>query len=220
MPFVDWKIFTNRTVERRAWQRVLAEHDAMVPRLAELGAELVLASRPVEHAGRRLNQGFAWTRDGGCRAGRAKFYLPDEPDGWEASWFDRGELDPSPLTVRDIRVGFQFCTEMLFTNLSWEIGRAGAQLIAAPRATGSHRRWITAASLMAVVSGCFVASANRRSYEHHGFAGQSWVVSPEGELLASTTAESPFATVEVDLRHADAAKRTYPRNLGSGRISG
>src|SRR2546426_5020625 len=54
---------------------------------------------------------------------------------------------------------------MLFTELSWKIGRAGAHLIAAPRATGGHRRWRAAASLMAIVSGCFVASANRRSYE-------------------------------------------------------
>jgi len=58
----------------------------------------------------------------------------------------------------------QICTEMLFTDLAWNIGRAGAHIIAAPRATGGHRRWRLAASLMGIVSGCFVASANRRSY--------------------------------------------------------
>ena len=43
--------------------------------------------------------------------------------------------------------------------------------------------------------------------------GRSWIISPEGELLAETTASRPFETVEIDLRHADSAKATYPRNL-------
>lgn len=213
MPFVDWMVFMSPTVDPTAWKQVLAQHDAMIPRLAELEAEVVLSSRPIETGRRRLNQAFAWTREGGYQGARAKVYLPDEPDGREATWFDRGELDPSPLTVNHVRAGFQLCTEMLFTDLAWRIGRAGAQLIAAPRATGGHRRWVTAASLIAIVSGCFVASANRRSYERDGFAGQSWIVSPEGEILAETTADSPFATIEIDLRQADAAKQTYPRNL-------
>jgi N-carbamoylputrescine amidase len=115
--------------------------------------------------------------------------------------------------MKHVRAGFRLCTEMLFTDLAWRMGRAGAQLIAAPRATGGHRRWVTAASLSAIGSGCFVASANRRSYERDGFAGQSWIVSLEGEILAETTADSPFATIEIDLRQANAAKQTYPRNL-------
>ena len=65
-------------------------------RLGELQTRMVLASRPVEIEGRRLNQGFAWTREDGYRGSRAKFYLPDEPDGWEASWFDRGDREFSP----------------------------------------------------------------------------------------------------------------------------
>ena len=140
-------------------------------------------------------------------------YLPDEPDGRETTWFDRGELDPSPLGVQSLRVGFQLCTEMLFSDLAWRIGRAGAQLIAAPRATGGHHRWAIAASLAAIVSGCFVASANRRSYDGNAFAGGSWVVSPEGDVLIETTADRPFETVEIDLSQADVAKHTYPRNL-------
>jgi len=39
------------------------------------------------------------------------------------------------------------------------------------------------ASLMATVSGCFVASANRRAHEDGRFAGQSCIVSREGEIL-------------------------------------
>ena len=63
------------------------------------------------------------------------------------------------------------------------------------------------------MSGCFVASANRRSYDSEAFAGRSWLISPEGEILAETGADSPFLTVEIDLAEANRAKRTYPRNL-------
>src|SRR6266513_2672405 len=83
----------------------------------------------------------------------------------------------------------------------------------APRATGGHRRWPMAASLAAIMSGCFVASANRRSYDSEAFAGRSWLVSPEGEILGETSADAPFLTAEVDLVTADRAKQTYPRNL-------
>ena len=102
---------------------------------------------------------------------------------------------------------------MLFTDVSWRLGRAGAQIIAAPRATGGHRRWRAAASLVAVVSGCFVASSNRRSYEGDDFVGQSWIISPEGDVLAETTADAPFASVDIDIREATSAKEMYPRNL-------
>jgi len=216
MPFVDWMVFTSRTFDPGTWQQVLSDHDTMVSRFGELDAQVVLGSRPIEDAGRRLNQGFAWTRADGYRSNKSKVYLPDAPDGREATWFDRGSLDPSPLSFRDLRVGFQLCTEMLFTELSWRIGRAGAHLIAAPRATGGHRRWRAAASLMAIVSGCFVASANRRSYDRDDFVGQSWVVSPEGEVLTETRAEAPVATVDIDVREATSAKQTYPRNLCLG----
>jgi len=50
---------------------------------------------PVETDGQRFNQGFAWTSDAGYQGGRSKVYLPDEPDGREAAWLDRGDLDPS-----------------------------------------------------------------------------------------------------------------------------
>jgi N-carbamoylputrescine amidase len=213
MPFVAWKLFTSRVVDPALWRRAVAEHDAMVSRLGELAAEVIAGSRPVEHAGRRLNEGFAWTRLTGVQRGRSKVYLPDAADGWEATWFERGTLDAVPLTCNGVRVGFQICTEMLFTELSWKIGRAGAQIIAAPRATGGHRRWRLAASLMGIVSGCFVASANRRSYDSDAFVGQSWIVSPEGDILAETTADAPIATVTLDLGDAAAAKQTYPRNL-------
>ncbi|MEW6265369.1 MAG: carbon-nitrogen hydrolase family protein [Thermodesulfobacteriota bacterium] len=213
MPFCDWRMFKTRTIDPAAWQAALAGHDAIIARFSALRAAVILASRPVEVRGRRLNQAFCWTRDGGCRGARAKYYLPDEPDGWEATWFARGDRHFAPLVAGPLTVGFQICTELLFTEPAREIGRAGAHLIAAPRATGGHRRWSMAAGMAAIMSGCFVASPNRRSHESEAFAGRGWLVSPEGEILGETSADTPFLTVEIDLEEAVRAKSTYPRNL-------
>jgi N-carbamoylputrescine amidase len=212
MPFCDWRIFMTKTVDPALWDAALTIHDAMIAGLAELDADMSLASRPVAIQGKRLNQAFGWTRDEGYRGGHTKYYLPDEPDDWEATWFAQGDRDFSPMAMGLLTVGFQLCTELLFTEPAREIGRGGAHLIAAPRATGGHRRWPMAACMAAVMSGCFVASANRRSYDSEAFAGRSWLVSPEGEILAETSAKAPLLTVAVDLAEADRAKRTYPRN--------
>ena len=179
MPFCEWEMFRKRQVDPAAWRAAIAAHDEMMMRLGELEARVVLASRPVESSGKRLNQAFAWTREGGYRAARAKYYLP----------------------------------ELLFTQAAWEIGHRGGQLIAAPRATGGHQRWPMAACLAAIMAGCFVASTNRRSYDNDAFAGRSWLVSPEGEILLETSAASPFLTADIDLTAADRAKQTYPRNI-------
>jgi predicted amidohydrolase len=51
------------------------------------------------------------------------------------------------------------------------------------------------------------------SYDNDAFAGRSWLVSPEGEILLETSADSPFLSADVDLTAADRAKHTYPRNI-------
>jgi len=40
------------------------------------------------------------------------------------------------------------------------------------------------------------------------------VISPDGEVLALTTDEEPFASVDIDLGAADLAKATFPRSVG------
>ena len=149
----------------------------------------------------------------GTLARTASTTCRDEPDGWEATWFDQGDLDFTPTTIRGIKVGYQICTELLFSDRSREIGGAGAHLVAAPRATSGHPRWLLATQMAAVMSGSFVASANRRSYESDTFSGSSWLVSPESEVLAQTTAKTPYVTVSINPEDSVSAKRTYPRNV-------
>jgi N-carbamoylputrescine amidase len=213
MPFCAWRIFHSRTVDPTAWHDAVAAHDLMIGRFGELNAGTVLGTRPIENNGKRFNEAFWWTRDAGYQGARSKYYLPDEPDGREASWFAAGDRSFAPTSVGPMKVGFQICSELFFSEASREIARGGAHLIAAPRATGGHRRWPAATSMAAIVSGCFLASTNRRSADSEAFAGRSWLLSPDGEVLAETSADRPFATVEIDIEQANRAKETYPRNI-------
>ena len=57
----------------------------------DLAPAVVLGTRPVNTPGGRRNEAFAWDAAGGYRAAHTKYYLPDEADFWEASWYARGD---------------------------------------------------------------------------------------------------------------------------------
>ncbi|MGH1477728.1 MAG: nitrilase-related carbon-nitrogen hydrolase [Geminicoccales bacterium] len=86
--------------------------------------------------------------------------------------------DPSAIA----KVGFQLCCEMVYVLHAREIGLEGGHLIVQPRATGGHRRWPIASAMSAVTSGCFIASANRRSHDRDWFAGGAGLWHPTRRL--------------------------------------
>jgi N-carbamoylputrescine amidase len=95
-----------------------------------------------------------------------------------------------------------------------QYGRDGAQVIVTPRATGRQtvEKWLTGGRAAAIAAGAFGASSNRTADEHGGdFGGGGWIVGPDGDVLARTTRDDPFATAEIDLADADRARTTYPR---------
>ena len=49
--------------------------------------------------------------------------------------------------------------------------------------------------------------------EDQRFGGRGLVVGPDGDVLASTSRQAPFATVAIDLTESTRAKKTYPRDL-------
>ena len=216
MPAHPW--FAHKPgFEDEVWREALRDHDALLEGLAELSPAAVLSSRPVEKEGMRLNRGFLWTSAEGYAPVHDKRYLPDQEGYFEARWFHRGEVGFTPVAVGDVSVGFLICTDVMFNERARGLGRKGAHTIAVPRATAEHGRWEIALRMAAVVSGAFVVSSNRAGERVDGggfvFAGVGLVVSPEGEVLARTSREEPFVTVEVDPLEAGAAKKSYPRNI-------
>jgi N-carbamoylputrescine amidase len=217
MPFHPW-FCTAVPPDFALWRAAVAAHEAWMVRLHELPKTTVLASRPVDLGGRRLNQGFVWDVAHGSRAAHAKRYLPDEAGFWEASWYDRGEAEFTPVDCGPARVGFLICTELWFTEHARAYGRAGAHLVATPRATPDSTldKWLAGGRVAAVVAGAYSLSSNHAGPSLGGavtLGGQGWIVGPDGDVLALTSRDQPFVTVEIDLAAAEQAKRTYPRSV-------
>ena len=168
--------------------------------------------------GRPLNQGFFWSADGDLVALRSKFYMPDEPGGWEARWFDRGDADFTEYQAGELSFGLNICTELWAVETYAAYAARGVQAVLSPRATASATtaKWLSAGVVAAVRSGAFSLSSNR--VEATGACGGvGWIINPYGHILALTTPEAPFATVDIDLSLSAAAKDDYPCYVLNGR---
>ena len=213
MPFADW-LASSPAYVPASWATAVRAHEEWLPRLADLAPAAVISSRPVTRAGRRLNEGFAWSADDGYRAVHDKVYLPDEAGYWEAKWYSPGDRAFDVAGVGGAAVGLLICTELWALDRARAYGKAGAEIIATPRATGRPTvdKWLVGGRAAAIVSGAYSISSNWTADEHGGdFGGKGWIVDPDGHVVTQTSREAPFQTHVIDLALAEAAKRTYPR---------
>ncbi|MFA4875386.1 MAG: carbon-nitrogen hydrolase family protein [bacterium] len=199
------------------WKSAVAAHDEAIGHFDDLAQAIVVGSRPVNSGSKRLNEGFVWERDMGYRAAHHKYYLPKEPGYREADWYDRGSGDFTPVQASKVKIGMMICSELWFFHRAREYGKQGAQIIACPRATPAKKysKWLAGGRAAAVVSGAFSISScpvNPDSGESD-LGGHGWIVGPESEIIAETSACEPFVTAEIDLSVADRAKQTYPRYI-------
>ncbi len=216
MPFHTW-LPRVRQFDPHAWQKAVQDHEQWMEHLGELGARLVLGTRPLTYDGKRLNEGFIWSANGGYQSVHYKYYLPDEEGFWEASWYQRGEADFSLCRQDDLAIGYLICSELWFMERGRAYGQAGAHLLATPRATmfATLEKWLVGGRAAAIVSGAYSISSNKVNPpdSQPRFGGQGWIIAPDGRVLAMTSPHKPFVTVDIDLQAAEQAKKTYPRYI-------
>lgn len=220
MPFDRW-LPASDAVDVGAWQAAAHSHEEWLGRLKDLTGAVVAGSRPVLRAGDEPgtaiphNEAFLWSQDKGRSSPHRKYYLPNEPGFWEAAWYRRSPEKSFVATkVGDATGGFMLCTDMWFTEHARGYADQGVELLLVPRATPatSGATWLAGGRAAAVMAGAFCLSSNRQGLAHGVmFGGSGWVIDPEGNVLAITTDQDPFMTVEIDLAEARAAKKTYPR---------
>ena len=214
MAFSPW-FPAVRNYDAETWHRAVDAHDRWLARLVELAPATVLGTRPVSRAKKRFNEAFVWQAEHGYRGAHLKSFLPDEEEFWEASWYHAGDKDFTPVQAGPLRLGFQICTELWSMEHARLYGKAGVSAIACPRGTphATLDKWLVGGRAAAVVSGAFVLSSNRAtpSGAVPSLGGQGFIVGPESDVLARTSREEPFATLDIDLAEAERAKRTYPR---------
>ncbi|UCH98003.1 MAG: carbon-nitrogen hydrolase family protein, partial [Candidatus Aminicenantes bacterium] len=166
--------------------------------------------------GKRLNEGFTWEAETGYQAAHVKYYLPDEEGFWEATWYERGNREFLVTQTGRARIGFLICTELWFNAHARCYGKQGIHILVCPRATpkSTTDKWVAGGRTAAVVSGAFCLSANFGHSTSHNvqWGGTGWIIEPgEGNVLALTSPQQPFVTLEIDLNAAEQAKHTYPR---------
>ena len=113
------------------------------------------------------------------------------------------------------RIGVLICTEMWFLEWARHYGASRADLLCIPRATPSTSidKWLAGGQTAAVCSGAYSLSSNLWYPPDHEVdcGGLGWIIDPEGNVLATTSPDAPFATVDIDLEFARISKFTYPR---------
>jgi N-carbamoylputrescine amidase len=211
-------LWHDEVFDAHRWAAAEAVSESWSRRLPELRAAQVVGPRPVTIDGLRFNQGFLWSAAGGLVPLRRKFFLPDEPGGWEARWFDRGDSYFPEYSAGAWSFGLNICTEMWAVETYAAYAARGVPVILSPRATAAATtaKWLSAGVVAAVRAGAFSVSSNRVD-PTGDCGGVGWVIDPHGTVLARTAADAPFATVDIDLAASVAARDEYPGYVLSGR---
>jgi N-carbamoylputrescine amidase len=213
MTFSHWFCVSPK-FDPKVWKQAVRDHSSWIGRIGELGAPVVLGSRPADRGGRRLNEGFVWTK-GKTRAVHHKSYLPNEGGFYEASWYQRGDRKFTPFQASGWTSGFMICSDLWSMASARSYGKCGVGMIAVPRSTpeASVEKWIAGGKVAAVLAGAYCLSSNRAgSREGVSFAGRGWVIDPDGRALGLTSAGRPFVTADIEKAAARKSKSTYPRD--------
>lgn len=212
MPFGFWQP-TTRPFDVDAAREWVALHERALDTLSRLPVAAVISSRPIFTGNRLVNEGFVLT-EGRYEFIHQKHYFPSEAGWEEETWFEVQRPGFDLVKIAGIKVGVLLCTELMFVDKARHLGKAGADLIAVPRATGVNlRMWRTAASMAAIASGACIVSSNRvgsRPGSNLVFGGGGLTVDSDGFEIAVTSAEQPAITLEIDTTLTSAAKYRYP----------
>jgi N-carbamoylputrescine amidase len=202
--------WSSPTFDEEVWHRAVAIHATLEEHLRRIAAKRIVGTRAVADGAKRWNETFLWTPERGLVRGRPKALLPQQERGWEETWFHRGAHGAVAEHDGELCFSELVCTELMVSTAARLLGQSGVQVIAAPRATGVHARWEVAARMTAIAAGAFVATANRRGGT---LTGGSWIVGPDGDILARTDESAPIISLEIDLALVARARLTYPRNV-------
>lgn len=223
LPFGAW-LPEAESFDEGAFAQSVADHDAGIEALATLGAPAIIGSRLGLVGGRRVNQAFAWTPDGRLELLHTKQHIPFSPGYWESAWYEPAPGWPAMVEIAGLRVGVLICTEVMFNEHARRFGRAGAHLIAVPRATPplTGHMFEVALQMAAVASGSYVASSNRSHRLTHDslFEGRGRVINPAGETVALTSPFAPVAVHEVDPGFVEWKQSQYPCDVPEGAVAG
>ena len=214
MPFFPW-IAYDKNVSAEKWQASMDAHDKWISRLSSFNVKTIVATKPVLDKGIPHNDAFAIDSQGKEEFLHRKYYLPDEDGFWEATWYRRAESPKfEGLQLESVKLGAMICSDIWFGEHARAYAKQSIQVLVNPRATeiNSVNKWMAGGQAAAVMAGAYCLSSNRYG-RGNGFdwGGMGWIIDPNGKVLATTSEDQPFVTLDLNLSEADQAKKTYPR---------
>ncbi len=133
------------------------------------------------------------------RSAHAQALLQCQDGAWEARWYHSAPPEFVPIRAGAVMVGFAIGSELWALEATRAYRSEAVDLLVMPRksVTPDRDRWLSAAREAAVSRGAYALSSGRS--EATSAAGGGWVVAPDGEVLATTSAGQPFVSVRLDL---------------------
>jgi len=143
-----------------------------------------------------------------------KVHVPQIPLWEEKYYFSPGNLGFPVFKTKFAIIGVQICWDNFFPEGSRILSLKGAQIIFSPTAAAfaSQKRWKTVITSNAISNGVFLFRVNRvGSEEKQDFYGNSFCISPDGELLDEPTGmKEGIALIDIDLRTIHQVRKEWP----------
>ena len=181
-------------------------------------------------AGLYHNTAVVIDSDGSIAGKYRKMHIPDDPGFYEKFYFTPGDLGFTPIQTSLGKLGVLVCWDQWYPEAARLMALAGAELLIYPTAIGWDRtddedeqqRQLGAWQLVqrghAVANGLPVLVCNRVGYEASPtkddpgieFWGNSFIVGPQGELLAKADIDATVLSAKVSLRRSEDVRRIWP----------
>ena len=160
-----------------------------------------------------------------------KMHIPDDPLFYEKFYFTPGDLGFRAWKTKHADIGVCVCWDQWYPEAARLTALRGAQILFYPTAIGwhpsekaeygtrQHDAWETIQRSHAIANGCFVAVPNRVGHEILDgvggdgieFWGQSFIVGPDGRILAKASAHAEETLIcEVDPGALDVQRTHWP----------
>ncbi|HEX7303307.1 nitrilase-related carbon-nitrogen hydrolase [Lentzea sp.] len=166
---------------------------------------LIVPMYEVEQPGVYYNTAAVIDADGTYLGKYRKNHIPQVKGFWEKFYFKPGNLGYPVFDTAVGRIGVYICYERHFPEGWRALGLAGAKIVFNPSATSrslSEYLWKLEQPAAAVANEYFVGAINRVGVEPLGdneFYGQTYFVSPRGQLVGEAASDTEEELVVRDL---------------------
>ncbi len=229
----DLIVFPELAVERffPQFEGLASARDAAEPipgptadRVAGLARQLSLVTvfnmYEVDGEGRRFDSSPVFDADGSLLGVTRMVHIADFPGFHERGYYHPGDRGAPVYRTRAGRVGVAICYDRHYPEYMRALGTAGAEVVAIPQA-GAAGEWPEGlfeaeVRTAAFQNGYFIGLCNRAGPEENlTFAGESFVVDPEGHVLArGKKLENDLVIADLDVARcrSSTARRLFWRD--------